>query len=136
RATKSRYTKTANKRPPAALSAHEFSWRQRQQARPQRRTHRQPSLASTRFAVAATEFSGRASGEPLMRLDTQSLLHLGNQLDRRSECGMTDQFEQEVLLQAHARGRSAHLVDAVHSVGHVADLDGCHSATIALQASA
>jgi len=35
-----------------------------------------------RFAVAANEFSGRASGEPLMRLDTQSLLHLGNQLEQ------------------------------------------------------
>jgi len=35
-----------------------------------------------------------------MRLDTQSLLHLGNQLDRRSERGITDQLEQEVFLQA------------------------------------
>jgi hypothetical protein len=85
-----------------------------------------------RFAVGANEFSGRPSGEPVRTLDPHALLNFGKQLGWRSKCGITDKLEQEVLLQTHASGSGAHLVDVMHSVGHVANLDSCHGAIIAL----
>jgi hypothetical protein len=79
-----------------------------------------------RVPVGADEFGGRASGEPLSTLDTQALLNFVNQLGWRSKRGITDELEQEVLLQAHASGSGAHLVDVMHGLGHVPNLDSGH----------
>ncbi|HEY1294485.1 MAG TPA: hypothetical protein VGJ60_15515 [Chloroflexota bacterium] len=79
-----------------------------------------------RVPVGADEFGGRPSGEPLSTLDPQPFLNFGNELGWRSKCGIPDELEQEVLLQAHARGSGAYLVDVMHGLGHVPNLDSGH----------
>lgn len=89
---------------------------------------------SMRCSVGADDLSCRRGGEPFWTLDAQAMLGLSNEFRWSPQGGVPLKFGQQILLDAHTRGSGARLVRAVDVLWDVADLNGCHSATVALKA--